>query len=476
MDTVLLSRLQFAWTIGYHILWPAYTIGVSGFIVLVSALFLATGKPVYRELMRFWIHLFALGFAMGVVTGVVLSYEIGTNWSIFAAESANVIGPFFTYEVLTAFFLEAGFIGVMLFGLNRVGPKFHFFACVMVALGAMFSAFWILAANSWMQTPAGFTVDADGKFEVTSWWQAIFTPSLPYRFLHMVTAAYITGAFVVLGVSGFYLWQRRHADFARAGFSLALWIALILTPVQILLGDQHGLNTLRYQPVKLAAIEARWHTARHVPLTLFAWPDMAKERNDYAVDIPDLGSLILTHSWDGEVTGLTSVPPQDRPYVPLPFFAFRLMAGIGFLLLAIALAGSFLRWRGKLYETRWFAVLCAFSSPLPFIAILAGWTVTETGRQPYVVYGYLRTAEAAAALPVSAVATSLILFVLVYLVLLAAFFFYAMRLVLRGPEEERPEPPERVRPGIDTAPSRAWPGAAAKRAGPWGGGPWDKFK
>ncbi len=479
MDTVLLSRLQFAWTIGYHILWPAYTIGVSGFIVLVNALWLATKKPVYRTLLRFWIHLFALGFAMGVVTGVVLSYEIGTNWGVFADKTANVIGPFFTYEALTAFFLEAGFIGVMLFGMNRVGPFLHFFSSVMVALGAMFSAFWILAANSWMQTPAGFVLGADGKFQVTSWWEAIFTPSLPWRFLHMVTAAYITGAFVVIGVSGFYLWQRRHAEFARAGFSLALWMALLLTPLQIFLGDQHGLNTLHYQPVKLAAIEARWDTARHVPLTLFAWPDMQQERNDYALDLPDLGSLILTHSWDGEVTGLKSVPAADRPYVPLPFFAFRVMVGIGLVLLAIALAGLVLRWRGRLYDTRWFAMLCAFSSPLAFIAILAGWTVTETGRQPYLVYGYLRTAESAAPVAASAVAGSLILFVLVYLVLLAAFFFYAMRLVLRGPAEEEPaERPERTRPGVDTAPGRHhWPWSPKpKTAGPWGGGPWDKFK
>ena len=458
MDTVLLSRLQFAWTIGYHILWPAYTIGISGFIVLVNALWLATNKPVYRDLLRFWIHLFALGFAMGVVTGVVLSYEIGTNWAGFADKTANVIGPFFTYEVLNAFFLEAGFVGVMLFGMTRVGRKFHFFACCMVALGAVFSAFWILAANSWMQTPAGFAIGSKGTFEVTSWWQAVFTPSLPYRFLHMVTAAYITGSFVVIGVSGFYLWQGRHRDFARAGFSLGLWLALVLTPLQIFLGDQHGLDTLHYQPVKLAAIEARWDTARQVPLTLFAWPNVAAERNDYAIDIPDLGSLILTHSWDGEVTGLKSVPPADRPYVPLPFFAFRLMAGIGFALLAIAVLGFWLRLRRRLYEARWFAMIAAFSSPLPFVAVLAGWTVTETGRQPYVVYGQLRTAEAAAPLAAQIVSASLLLFVCVYLLLLAAFFFYATRLVLRGPETV-PTAPAALRPGLDSAPARA--GSAA---------------
>lgn len=461
-DTVLLSRIQFAWTIGYHILWPAYTIGISGFIVLLNALWLKTGRSVYRDLLRFWIHLFALGFAMGVVTGVVLSYEIGTNWSGFAAATANVIGPFFTYEVMTAFFLEAGFIGVMLFGINRVSSGFHFFACCMVALGATFSAFWILAANSWMQTPAGFRVDAEGIFQVTDWWQAIFTPSLPYRFAHMVTAAYVTGTFVAIGISGFYLWQRRHLDFARAGFSLALWLALVLTPLQIVLGDLHGLNTRAYQPMKVAAIEARWETGRHVPLTLFAWPDMMEERNEAAIDIPALGSLILTHEWNGEVKGLKEVPPADRPYVPLPFFAFRLMVGIGVLLLGIALMGAYLRWRGRLCDTKWFSVVCAFSSPLGFIAVLAGWTVTETGRQPWLVYGRLRTADAAAPVAAHAVATSLVLFVIVYLVLLAAFFLYAGRLVFRGPSVQPPaEPPAATRPGLDAAPARLLPGGGS---------------
>lgn len=454
-DTVLLSRLQFAWTIGYHILWPAYTIGISGFIVILNALWLKTGRAVYRDLLRFWIHLFALGFAMGVVTGVVLSYEIGTNWSGFAIATANVIGPFFTYEVMTAFFLEAGFIGVMLFGMNRVSPGLHFFACCMVALGAMASAFWILAANSWMQTPAGFTIGPDGRFQIADWWQAIFTPSLPYRFAHMVTAAYITGTFVVIGVCGFYLWQRRHLDFARAGFSIALWMAIILTPAQILIGDLHGLNTRHYQPTKLAAIEARWDTGRNVPLTLFAWPDVAAERNDYAIEVPGIGSLILTHDWNGEVKGLKEVPPAERPYVPLPFFAFRLMVGIGLMLLGIAVIGLYLRWRRRLYDTRWFSIVSAFSSPLAFIAILAGWTVTETGRQPYLVYGYLRTADAAAPVAAQAVTTSLILFVLVYLVLLFAFFLYAARLVFRGPGGDGTTPaPAMIRPGVDSAPSR----------------------
>jgi cytochrome bd ubiquinol oxidase subunit I len=449
-ETVLLSRIQFAFTIGYHILWPAYTIGVSGYIVLLNALWLKTGRAVYRDLLRFWIHLFALGFAMGVVTGVVLSYEIGTNWSVYADKVSNVIGPFFTYEATTAFFLEAGFIGILLFGVDRVGRRLHFTACVMVALGAVFSAFWILAANSWMQTPAGFTVTG-GKFQIADWWQAIFNPSFPYRFAHMVTAAYIAGTFVVIGVQGFYLWQRRHPEFARAGFSLAMWLAIVLTPVQIFLGDLHGRNTLEYQPIKVAAMEGDWETRAGQPLVLFAWPDQKAQRNDDEVAIPDLGSLILTHRWRGRVEGLKAVPRADQPPVPYVFFAFRAMVGIGLLLFAIAVAGLALRLLGRLYDARWFAALCAFSSPLPFLAILAGWTVTEVGRQPYIVYGYLRTAAAVSPLAPAAVAFSLALFVVVYSVLLLAFFWYAARVVLRGPQLAEPADPMTVHPGKQAA-------------------------
>ncbi len=438
LDGVMLARAQFAFTVGFHILWPAYTIGVSGFIVILDVLWLKTGRPVYHDLLRFWIRLFALGFAMGVVTGVVMSYEIGTNWSVFAARTANVIGPFFTYEVLMAFFLEAGFIGVMLFGVDRVGRRLHFVACLAVALGAVISAFWILAANSWMQTPAGFSLADGGKFQLVSWWAAIFTPSFPYRFAHMVVAAYIAGMFVVIGVSGFYLWQRRHLEFARTGVSIALWIALVLVPVQGLIGDLHGRNTLQYQPVKVAAMEGDWQTRNGQPLVLFAWPDQDAARNDDEIAIPHLGSLILTHQWDGKVAGLDSVPPQDRPPVPYVFFAFRIMVGIWAVMLALVLAGAWLRWRGRLYDTRWFSIACAFSSPLPFLAVLSGWTVTEVGRQPYVVYGYLRTAEAISPVAPAAVLGSLVLFVVVYTVLLLAFFFYATRLVLRGPTEREP--------------------------------------
>src|SRR5712691_9184006 len=451
LDAVLLSRLQFAFTIGYHILWPAYTIGISGFIVILTLLWRATRKPVYREQLRFWIHLFALGFAMGVVTGLVLSYEIGTNWSVFAERTSNVIGPFFSYEVQTAFFLEAGFIGIMLFGMDRFSERLHIFSCFMVALGAVASAFWILAANSWMQTPSGFRMEGN-SFQIESWRTAIFSPSFPYRFAHMMSASYLTGTFVVIGVMGWYLWRRQHLGFARAGFSLALAIAAVLAPLQLVIGDMHGLNSFRYQPVKVAAMEGDWETRSHQSLILFAWPDMTRERNEFAVEFPELGSLLLTHRTDGVVRGLKSVPREDRPNVPIVFFAFRIMVGCGLILIAIAWMGLWLRWRGRLYDTGWFSFICAFASPLGFIAILAGWTVTETGRQPWIVYGQMRTAEAVAPVDAAAVASSFALFIVVYFVLLATFFYFAVRIVLAGPHVASPDlGPLAVRPGRDSA-------------------------
>jgi cytochrome d ubiquinol oxidase subunit I len=451
LDGLLIARAQFAFTIGYHILWPAYSIGISGFIVILGILWLATGRAVYQALLRFWIHLFALGFAMGVVTGIVLSYEIGTNWSVFAERTSNVIGPFFTYEVLMAFFLEAGFIGIMLFGAERVGPRLHVLSCAVVALGAVISAFWILAANSWMQTPAGFTL-AGGKFELASWQAAIFNPSFPYRFAHMVIAAYITGAFLVIGVSGLHLWRRQHLETARAGLSIGLWMALALVPAQLLVGDLHGRNTLDYQPIKVAAMEGDWETRRGQPLVLFAWPDEDTETNRYAVEIPALGSLILTHDWDGEVEGLKAVAPAERPPVAVVFFAFRLMVGIWTVLFAITICGALLRWRGTLFDFRWFGLACALTSPLPFVAILSGWIVTEVGRQPFVVYGQLRTADAISPVAAPAVLGSLALFVVVYAVLLLAFFLYAGRMILQGPQLHEPaQSPMTVNPGTASA-------------------------
>jgi cytochrome bd ubiquinol oxidase subunit I len=470
MDHVLLSRLQFAFTIGFHILWPTFTIGVASFVALLSGVWWWTGRPIYGVLMRFWIHIFAVGFGMGVVTGLVLSYEIGTNWSGFSRSVSNVLGPMLLYEVLTAFFLEAGFIGIVLFGENRVGQGMHFFACCMVAVGTLFSATWILAANSWMQTPAGYTVDAQGIYHIADWWAAVFNPSFPFRFMHMVCASYLTGAFVIGGVSAFHLWQRRHLEASRKAFSIAMWTVLILVPLQIGLGDAQGLNTREYQPTKLAAMEGLWDSGNGVAATLLAWPDMALERNRFAIEIPHIGSVYLTHSWNGYVQGLKAVPAADRPYVPIVFFAFRIMVGIGLLLLAVALTGAVLRWRGRLFTAHWFHLVCMAVVPLGFLGVLAGWTTTETGRQPFVVYGQLRTVDTAAPLAAPAVASSLLLFVVLYGVLLLVFLWYGWRIVIHGPGTIEPPTPNVVRPGIDRAatalvsgvPARSAPVAAAE--------------
>lgn len=433
MDAVTLARLQFAFTIGFHILWPTFTIGLAWFVALLSGLWWRTGRPVYRDLMRFWLKIFALAFGMGVITGVVISYEVGTNWAGFSRSVANVVGPLFMYEALTAFFLEAGFIGIMLFGQGRVGKGFHFFACCMVAGGTLLSATWIIAANSWMQTPAGAIADAQGIYHPLDWWQIVFTASFPYRLAHMVCASFVTGSFVVAGVSAFHLWRRQHVEASRVAFSLALWLALILTPTQILLGDMQGRNTLAQQPTKLAAMEGLWDTTRGAPMTVIAWPDMDQERNLYAIEVPRLASLYLTHAWDGEVQGLKAVPREDRPYVPIVFFAFRIMVGIGVVLLATALAGAVLRARGRLYQARWFQLLTMATAPLGFVAVLAGWTTTEAGRQPWVVYGHLRTADAVSPVSVHALTFSLAMFFVIYHLLLLSFLWFAGRIAIRGP-------------------------------------------
>ncbi|MGM5019108.1 cytochrome ubiquinol oxidase subunit I [Tardiphaga sp. 367_B4_N1_1] len=435
MDPLLLSRLQFAFTIGYHILWPAFTIGLAWFIVVLNALWMRTNDAAYRQLVKFWTKVFALAFGMGVVTGVVISYEIGLNWSGYARATADTIGPLFVFEVLTAFFLEAGFIGVMLYGEEKVGRKLHFAACLIVAIGTCLSAFWIVAANSWMQTPTAFTTTADGRFVATDFWGVVFNPSMPYRLAHMLTASFITGGFVVTGVAAFWLWRGRPEDqsAARKAFSVCLWMLAVLVPAQMVIGDQHGLNTRKYQPMKLAAIEGRWETASRVPINVIAWPNQAEERNEYAVEIPLLGSIILTHSLNGEIKGLKEVPPSERPPVAPVFFAFRIMVGCGMILLLTALTGLVLRWKGRLFTTRWYQFMCMGCIPLGFIATVAGWTITEVGRQPYVVYGHLRTADAVSPIVGGAVGGSIAVALVLYNLLLLGFFYYGGRLVLRGP-------------------------------------------
>ncbi len=438
LDPLLLSRIQFAFTISFHIIFPSFTIGLAAWLMVLEALWLKTGKPIYADISRHWTKIFAVSFGMGVVSGVVMSYEFGTNWSELSRLGGNVIGPLLSYEVLTAFFLEAGFLGIMLFGRDRVPTWVHFFATCMVALGTAISAFWILSANSWMQTPQGYRVAEDGVLHVTDWWQVIFNPSFPYRFTHMIAAAYLTTAFVVAGIGSWYILRNRSVPHGRIMIGMGLSIIVWLAPLQLVIGDLHGLNAREHQPAKIAAVEAHWETRRDAPLVLFAWPDTKTESNLYEIAIPKLGSLILTHEWDGEVRGLKSFPPEDRPNPVIPFFSFRVMVGIGFLMIALGFTGAVLWLRGRLFTTRWFLRAMSFATPIGFIAVLAGWFVAEVGRQPWVVYGVLRTADAVSPVPGGSVLTSIILFVIVYGIVFGAGVFYMAQLVRQGPDETPP--------------------------------------
>jgi cytochrome bd ubiquinol oxidase subunit I len=438
-DPLLLARLQFAFTISFHIIFPSFTIGLSAYVATLEVLWGATGADRYRALAAFWTKIFAVSFGMGVVSGVVLSYQLGTNWSRFSANAGNIIGPLAGYEVLTAFFLEATFLGILLFGRNRVPRALHVFSAVAVAVGTTISAFWILAANSWMHTPAGHEM-RDGIAYPTDWMAIIFNPSFVYRFAHMLNAAFLTTGFVVLAVGARHLLANRHGEEARTMLRMAIGLTAVLAPLQLFLGDQHGLNTLRYQPVKVAAMEAHWDGSQPGDFHIFAWPDEKAERNWFEISIPRGSSLILTHDPNGLFPGLTSVPPSERPPVVPVFFAFRIMLGIGFFMVAAALYGAWLLWRGTLERTRWYLVVVAQTWWVGFVAVISGWVVTETGRQPWIVYGILRTADAVSPVPGGSVATTLALFVLVYGFVFSLGIYYINRLIARGPEERRDEP------------------------------------
>jgi len=352
LHPLLLARVQFAFTFFFHIIFPTFTIGLSAYIATLLVMWTRTGRERYRELAQFWTKIFAVSFAMGVVSGIVLSYQFGTNWQQFSIVIGNVVGPMIAYEVLVAFFLEATFLGVMLFGWNRVPPWLHTLSALAVAFGTLLSAFWILSANSWMQTPAGYEV-REGIAYPVDWLAIIFNPSFPYRIAHMVTAAYLTTSFVVLAVGAQYLIAGRHLEHARTMVRMAVAFAAIAAPLQLFIGDRHGLNTLKHQPMKIAALEAHWDGSEPAPLVLLAWPNETAETNRYAISIPHGASLVLTHSWNGLVPGLKSVPPSERPPVVPPFFAFRIMVGIGLLMIAAALIGAYLWWHGRLLETHW---------------------------------------------------------------------------------------------------------------------------
>ncbi|MFL7011407.1 cytochrome ubiquinol oxidase subunit I [Enterovibrio norvegicus] len=430
-----LARIQFAFTVSFHIIFPAFSIGLASYITVLEALHLKTRDHQYLELSKYWTKIFAVTFGMGVVSGIVMSYQFGTNWGVFSDKTGPVLGPLMGYEVLTAFFLEAGFLGIMLFGRGRVGEKLHFLATATVAFGTLLSATWILAVNSWMQTPAGFAYNDLGQFIVTSWWDVIFNPSFPYRLVHMVIAAYLTTSFVVAGVGAWHLLKAPHNELARISFSMGMWMAVLVTPIQIVAGDLHGLNTLEHQPMKVAAMEGHFETQKGAPLILFGLPNEDTETIDYKVAIPYLGSIILTHKVDGEIKGLKSVPKEERPPVAIVFWSFRIMVAIGFLMLAIGLISVWLRRKKALYETPWFLKLCVWSAPCGFVAILSGWITTEVGRQPYTVYGLLTTAESVSPIDASAVGASLAVFVVVYFAIFGAGIYYLLKLMRKSPSK-----------------------------------------
>ncbi|WP_027796178.1 cytochrome ubiquinol oxidase subunit I [Paraburkholderia acidipaludis] len=437
MDTSLsafdLARLQFAFTVSFHIVFPALSIGLASFIAVLEGCWLKTGKSYYKDLCLFWSKIFAVAFGMGVVSGVVMSYEFGTNWAGFSSFAGPITGPLLMYEVMTAFFLEAGFLGIMLFGWNRVSPRAHFGATLMVAIGTLISTFWILASNSWMQTPQGFEV-VNGHVVPTDWFKVIFNPSFPYRLAHMAIAAFLVAALVVAATGAWHLLKRRRDPAVKTMFSMALGLLLVLAPVQAFVGDQHGLNTREYQPAKIAAIEGLWDTEQGgTALNLFGIPDMQAETTRYAVSVPHLGSLILTHSWDGEIRGLKSFPPDQRPNSTLIFWTFRVMVGLGLLMIVLGVAGWVQRRRGRLYESRGFQRFALAMGPTGFITLLAGWITTEAGRQPWVVYGVMRTSQAVSPLTTQQVSVSLMAFVVVYFLVFGTGIYYMLKLIRKGP-------------------------------------------
>ena len=461
LDPLLLARIQFAFTISFHIVFPAITIGLGSYLAVLEGLWLLRKDSVYLDLYHFWSQAFAVNFAMGVVSGLVMSYEFGTNWSPFSAFAGGVTGPLLAYEVLTAFFLEAGFLGVMLFGWRKVGPGLHFFATLMVAAGTLVSMTWILASNSWMQTPQGYEI-VNGRIVPTDWLKVIFNPSFPYRLVHMGLAAFLATALFVGAAGAWHLLKYRDNPRVKTMFSMAMWMVLVTAPIQILAGDQHGINTLKYQPAKIAAMEGDWSAkpGEGEPLILFGLPDMGLQKTLDAIEIPHLGSLILTHTWSGQIKGLDDFPAQDRPDSSIIFWTFRLMVGLGMLMLLLGVGGAWFRWRGTLYRQRLFLRFAVAMGPAGIIAMLAGWMTTEVGRQPWVVYGVMRTADGVSKHSALALSAALVVFVLVYCAVFGTGISYLLKLVAKGPDRgagpadadiphQRPARPLSAAPDID---------------------------
>lgn len=428
-DALELARLQFAFTVSFHIIFPAFSIGLASYLAVLNGLHLRTGQPIYLNLFNYWKTIFAVAFGMGVVSGIVMSYQFGTNWSVFSDKAGPIIGPLMGYEVLSAFFLEAGFLGVMLFGRDKVGPRLHFFATLMVAVGTLGSAFWILSVNSWMQTPQGYGINALGQFIPEDWWAIVFNPSFPYRLVHMVLAAYLTTALVVGAVGAWHLLRDRADLAARKMFAMAMGMLVVVAPLQVLAGDFHGLNTLAHQPAKVAAMEGHYETHAGAPLILFGLPDDEAEVTHHAVQIPRLGSLILTHDWDGEVLGLKAWPREERPKAALVFWSFRVMVMLGLLMAGLGLWAAWLRWRGRMYGSAALLRAALLMGPSGFVAVLAGWITTEVGRQPWTIQGLLLTADSVAPVEATAVGSSLLAFIVIYFSMFGAGTFYILRLM-----------------------------------------------
>jgi cytochrome d ubiquinol oxidase subunit I len=458
VDAVALARMQFAFTMSFHIVFPAFSIGLASYLAVLEALWLKTGKAVYLDLFKYWMKIFAVAFAMGVVSGLVMSYEFGTNWAVFSDKAGPIIGPLMAYEVLSAFFLEAGFLGVMLFGLKRVGKWAHFVATLAVAIGTFFSAFWILSTNSWMQTPQGYTINEAGQFIPADWFAIVFNPSFPYRLAHMLLAAYLTTALVVGAVGAWHLMKDNANRHARTMFAMAMGMVVVTAPIQIFAGDQHGLNTLKYQPAKIMAMEGHYDSHPDgAPLILFGLPDQDAAEVKAKIEIPKLGSLILKHDPNAPMAGLDTIPRADWPPAPIVFWSFRIMVGLGLLMLTLGVFALVQRLRGKLYNTKLLNRFALVMGPAGFAAVLAGWITTEVGRQPFTIFGVLRTTQSVGPVAAPAVAASMAAFAIVYFVVFGAGLFYLLRLMGHAPH-----PGET---GLSSAPLRSagiTPGPATK--------------
>ncbi|WP_278367488.1 cytochrome ubiquinol oxidase subunit I [Acetobacter orientalis] len=446
---LLLARFQFAFTVGVHIIFPAFSIGLAAYLAVLEGLWLKTSRTVFLDLYRYWIKIFSIVFGMGVVSGLVMSYEFGTNWSVFSQKAGPITGVLLSYEVMTAFFLEAGFLGIMLFGMNKVGRGLHFAATCCVSIGTLISMTWILSSNSWMQTPQGYTIDpVTGRFLPADWLAIIFNPSFPFRLVHMGLAAFLSVAFIVGATGAWHLLKARKQGIAasepvRVMFSMAMWMAALLAPIQILAGDAHGLNTLKYQPAKIAAMEGDWESESRAPELLFGIPNMQTEHTDYAIKLPWAGSLILTHSLNGKVPGLKDFPRDERPPSPVIFFSFRIMVALGMLMALVGFWSLWLRRRKTLFTNKVFQYVALCMAPAGFLALLCGWVTTEVGRQPWTVYGLLRTSQSVSPVVLSSLVVSMTAFVVVYVLVFGSGLGILVRLLGHAPQTgEAPPPPE----------------------------------